>query len=321
MRLARATVLALLLGPFAAARAEEFTVATYNVENWREHFQAKALATTQPALDPNLLRRLQKEDDEDNWEVATVFRDPAFNPDILVFQEGPSQQQLEEFNQRWLEGAYETVLVFPSNSGRGQTIGIMLKPGFKVLERRDQYYLEPDTVPNPRGERLFARGPAFALVQTPGGYKLWVGTNHQKSKSGNNVDVTRWRNREAARTNEIIHDLSRSSGTDDVLFLGDMNDELHYQEFEQEAGGDTMALLAGTGDRRLIVATEKLSETGAITFGGYWDNRRRSFIDHVLATPSMKDQLADPAVITSGLAPAASDHYPVIIRVKSDPPR
>jgi len=302
----------------AGARGEEFVVATYNIENFREHFQAKTLATTRPSLDEGLLRRLQKEDDEDNWEVASVITDPAFNPDVLMIQEGCDQQQLEAFNKRWLKDAYATAIVFPSNSGRGQTLGMLLKPGFKVVDRKDQYYSEPDTVANPRGDKLFARGPVFVLIETPGGYKFWVGTNHQKSKSGNGVEVTKWRNREATRTNQIINEIAKS-GVSDVIFLGDMNDELHYQEFEQEAGGDTIALLAGAGESKLFLATEKLAGTGANSFGGYWEGRYRSLIDHIVATPSMKDQLGEPRVVTEGLAKVASDHYAVMVRVTSDP--
>lgn len=315
-------IAAAVLGFTAFAAAQDIRIGTYNVENWRESFQADTLST-QPAItqalgDAEIIRRIRKEDDEDNWEVAQVIQDPAFNPDILVFQEGCNAEQLEKFNKRWLNGAYETLIVYPSNTGRNQHIGMLLKPGFKVIEKRDQYFNEPDPVPNPRGEKLFARGPAFALIETPSKYRLWVGTNHQKSKSGNDVEVTKWRNREAARTNQIINEISRSSGVDDVIFLGDMNDELHYQEFEQEAGGDTISTLVGSGNDKLILATEKLSESGAVSFGGYWNGMHRSFIDHILATPSMKDQLGEPAVITGGLAKVASDHYPVVITVKPD---
>lgn len=306
----------------AAAHAEQFTVATYNIENFRENFQAqtlKPIAATQPALNEEFMRRLQKEDDEDNWEVAQTITDPRFSPDILVIQEGGTQPQLNDFNSRWLRNAYETVIVFPSNTGRNQHIGLLMKPGFKVLERRDQYYLEPDTVENPRGDRLFARGPAFVLVETPGGYRFWVGTNHQKSKSGNDVDVTRWRNREAARTNQIINELAKANGNGhDVLFLGDMNDEIGYQEFELAAGGDTIGTLIGSGENQLFLATRRLSDAGGVSFGGYWDGRRRTFIDHILATPSMQSRLDDPVVVNWGLARTASDHYPVMVRVKAD---
>jgi len=307
----------LLLSAAAVGRAEEFTVCTYNVENFREHFQGDTWSTTKPALPPELLARLRKEDDEDNWELAVTLTDPKVNPDLIVLQECGTQAQLEKFNKRWLGGAYETVVVFPSNTTRDQNLAMMLKPAFKILEKRDQYHLEPDPIPNPRGDRLFARGPVFCLIQTPGGYKFWLGTNHQKSKSGNNVEVTKWRTREAVRTNAIINELSRSS-TPDVLFLGDMNDELGIQEFELEAGGDTIAALVGSGSAELFLATRKLAESGAISYGGYWDGRHRSFIDHILSTKSMQPKLSDPIVFTESLAKVSSDHYPVVIRVKTD---
>ena len=110
-----------------------------------------------------------------------------------------AQEELEAFNKKWLKGAYETAIVFPGNSGRGQTLGMLAKPGFKIVDRKDQYHLEPDTGKNARGERLFARGPAFVLIESPSGYRFWVGVTHQKSKSDNSVDVTQWRNREATR--------------------------------------------------------------------------------------------------------------------------
>src|SRR3954454_6090872 len=145
-------------------------------------------------------------------------------------------------------------MTFPTNTTRNQHLCMLLKPGFKVIEKRDKYYLEKDTVENSRGERLFARGPAFVLVETPGGYQFWVGVTHQKSKSGNSVDVTKWRIRECARTHQILKELEHSGkGNGDVLFMGDMNDELGYQEFEQEAGGDAIATLVGPKEDGLVL--------------------------------------------------------------------
>jgi endonuclease/exonuclease/phosphatase family metal-dependent hydrolase len=307
------------------APAETITLATYNVEHFEDHFegfeQSKKPEARQPGLVKDLVDALRKSNDEDNWEVARVITHKAFNPDVLVIQEGCNQDNLEYFNKRWLQNAYETVIVFPSNTDREQQLGMLLKPGFKLLERRDKYHLEKDTVPNERGDLLFARGPAFALVQTPGGYKFWVGVTHQKSKSDNSVDVTAWRNREAVRTHQIMKELA-AQGPDDVILLGDMNDELGEDQFEKDpkSGGDAIANLVGPAPDGFVLVTEALARSGKESFGGYWNPRFRSFIDHVVATPSMKDQIEQVDVFYGSLAPAASDHFPVFVKVRSDAP-
>ena len=75
----------------AFARAEEFTIATYNIERFHNLFEAHRL-TTQPAgrnpANEDLMYALRKANDEDKWEVAQTILDPKFNPDILVIEEG-----------------------------------------------------------------------------------------------------------------------------------------------------------------------------------------------------------------------------------------
>jgi hypothetical protein len=312
----------------SAARAETITVATYNIENFKEHFLARRVAEEKVVNKikdeevrktvADMLAELRNANDEDNWETAQVILDPKFSPDILVFEEGCDQADLDEFNKKWLGGAYETAIVFPGNSGRGQTVGLLAKPGFKVVDRKDQYYLEPDSVKNERGDRLFARGPAFALIQTPSGYRFWVGVTHQKSKSGNNVEVTQWRNREAKRTHAIIKEIERQ-GPSDVMLLGDMNDELGVQQYEQEGGGDTIANLVGPPEDGLELVTRKLAESGVNSYNGYWRTDFRSFIDHVIVTKSMKDQIEDVNVFHDEFTPVSSDHAPVYVKIHSDP--
>jgi endonuclease/exonuclease/phosphatase family metal-dependent hydrolase len=309
------------------ATAETFTVATYNIEHFESLFAHYRL-TREPAVknDPNpVLKEMLEEERfqnmEDQWEVATVIKDAAFNPDVLVIQEGCSQSNLRYFNKQWLDGMYETAIVFPTNTDRNQHLGVLLKPGFKVLARRDRYHQEKDAVPNERGNLLFARGPAFVLVETPGGYRCWVGVTHQKSKSGNDVEVTAWRNREAKRTHEIMRELAQS-GPEDVILLGDMNDELGVDEFEKDprSGGDAIATLVGPPQNGFVLVTEELARSGEISFGGYQNSKYRSFIDHVVTTPGMKGQVESAHVFKGSLAPAASDHYPVIVKVRSDEP-
>lgn len=298
-----------------------FVVATYNIENWRTHFLAYKLREQKllPDEEANreLLTAFRESNDEDNWEVAQVIRDPGFSPHVLVFQEGCSQEDLTFFNRRWLDNMYETLVVFPTNTGRGQTMGVMLKPGFKIIDQRDKYHLEPDTVDNPRGEKLFARGPAFVLIETPTGYRFWLGTTHQKSKSGNSAEVTAWRNREAVRTYQIMQEL-RKEGPADVMLLGDFNDELGVQEFEAEGGGDTVANnVAPAGSEAgnaLALKTRKLAESGARSFGGYFRDRG-GFIDHVVVTPEMAAEVSDAEVVVTPVSRLASDHFPVWVKV------
>ncbi|QOV89018.1 endonuclease/exonuclease/phosphatase family protein [Humisphaera borealis] len=342
----------------ASAKAEEVvTVVTYNIEHFNDHFEGFEIGkklTKEQKDDPNislLLAAVKKANDEDNWETAQVITDRDVNPDILVIQEGCTQSNLEYFNKRWLREAYATAITFPTNTGeRNQHLNMLLKPGFKVIKQNDKYHEEKDPTPNERGDKLFARGPAFVLIETPSGYRFWVGTTHQKSKridfdaaaqseikkenagqpkeaitakvlEGKNAAgkaAAEWRNREAKRTHAIMKELAAGGDSDDVLLLGDTNDELGMDEYEKLAGGDAIELLVGPKEDGFILATKALVDDKQISFGGYWRPDFRSFIDHVVATPAMKDQIADVKVFRAGLARTASDHYPVVVKVKSD---
>lgn len=329
-------------------------MATYNIEQFQQNFRAHELGKKLGKIEDPVLQELlaseREGDDEDNWEIAETITDDRFNPDILVIQECATQENLDYFNRRWLRSAYATVIVFPTNTDRDQHLAMMLKPGFRVIERRDKYHLEADTVPNERGNKLFARGPAFVLVETPGGYRFWVGTTHQKSKridfddeelaalrkanpntskaqmdeliakakAKAAADAAAWRNREATRTHAIMKELA-TAGSDDVLLLGDFNDELGEDDAEKAAGGDAIALAIGPAADGFVLVTQPLADKKETSFGGYYRPLFRSLIDHAIATPAMKGQVRDVQVFRGGLAPVASDHYPVVVTIESDP--
>jgi len=312
--------------PAEAGRAEArdpdapIRVVTYNVEHWRQNFLAhKVWPTSQPSWPADLVDlvgRERREDDEENWEVARVLLHPDVRPDILVVQEGPEQRDLNYFNTQFLRGYFETLHVFPTNTGRGQQVAMLLRPGFRVREYRQDFHMEPDPRDeNPTADRLFARGPAFAKVRAPSGREFWVGTNHAKSKAGNSPAATRWRNAEARRTREIIAQLRRE-GPAELIFLGDLNDEVGIQAFEQEAGGSAIDLLVGgTGPDALTLLTRELSDRGAISYHGGRRGRYRSFIDHAVATPELADAVRAVRVFTGDVADVASDHYPVVVEI------
>src|SRR5205085_1963142 len=142
--------------PFAAAQT--ITVATYNVERFAEHFEGYH-ASTQPVGKADetkpLVDDLKLVNDKENWMVAETILDPKFNPDILVIEEGCDQNDLNYFNDHWLHKAYKVDLVLPTNTDRHQNLCILIKDGFKILDKKDKYYLEKDPVGNERGNRLF----------------------------------------------------------------------------------------------------------------------------------------------------------------------
>jgi ribosomal protein S18 acetylase RimI-like enzyme len=186
------------------AWGEEIRIATYNIEHFAEHFDTRELAKwakTQPKSEElsAMITEERNQDNEDNWEIAQVLLDPKVNADVVFIQEGCAQEDLEYFNKRWLKEAYKTVTVFPSNSGRNQEIGILLKPGFEVLETKADYYKEKDTEskaflqkagddpesmsPAVKENRLFARGPAFVKIKSPGGYVFWAARTTTRARA------------------------------------------------------------------------------------------------------------------------------------------
>ena len=165
------------------------------------------------------------------------------------------------------------------------------------------------------------RGPVFVQIETPTGYRLWVGLTHQKSKFGNNLEVTQWRNRESIRTHEIMRELQKE-GPKDVILLGDMNDEVGMDKFEKDpaSGGDSIANLVGPKQDGFFLVTQPLVNSGEQSFGGYWRTEYRSLIDHAVASASMKPKIADVRIFKSDIASVASDHYPLLVKVRADAP-
>ena len=126
-------VFVMALATCAISQAEDITVATYNIELFHQRFSP----TSQPISNPEVSRRLRAGADKDLWMISQVILDPKLNPDIICIEECCEQNELEKFNTDWLKNAYETVIVFPTNTERHQTLGMMLKHGFKVLERKE----------------------------------------------------------------------------------------------------------------------------------------------------------------------------------------
>ena len=115
----------------------------------------------------------------------------------------------------------------------------------------------------------------------PSGYRFWVGVTHQKSKSDNSVEVTAGA---TVRRSAPTRSCAIEGGPDDVILLGDMNDELGAEFETTESGGDTIAQPRRPAADGFVLVTAKLAKTREISFGGYWYLNFRSLIDHVVVS-------------------------------------
>jgi len=289
----------------SAPTKEKIVIATWNIE----HFMAMFDQELMPERSRNETEYFR--DEEDLYEIARTMKLAKMNADIVLIQEGPTQAMLELFNKQWLKDAYTYVKVFKSNT-EGQYLCMLAKAGFKPLEIRE--YTEDKNPFN--GKLLFSRGPGFVLFETPGGSKLWIGTTHAKSKSGNSKGVTQWRISEMNRTRQICGELLKEGKADYVLIGGDFNDDFGMDSYEQSIGEDAVeVMIKGTGEEKLICLDEPIrkADPQAATYHCEMKPPKyRSFIDHFFVNPALAGQVQAIYIIEDPIAVVASDHLPLV---------
>lgn len=299
--------------------ATTLRVVTYNVEHWKRHFlinklrrESRANPTWPPEM-RDLLDEFQYEGEEESWEVARVLLDPALRPDVLVTQESAAQDDLDFWNRKFMDGYFGTVYQFKTNTDRDQHLAIFLRQGFKLVKVQE-YADVPDVGDvNSLTDKLYARGLSMALVETPTGHRVWVGTTHFKSKSGNSVAVAKWRNAECAHAHGELAKLAKSAEAQGVVMAGDWNDEIGINAFERPAGGDAASLVVGPPADGLTLLTRALADKGEVSFWGGYLGRNRSFIDHAVAGGPVAATATNARVFRNDLAEVASDHLPVSV--------
>jgi hypothetical protein len=301
---------------------EAVRIGTWNIEHFMKMFDQDRM----PERSRNTVELYA--DEEDQYEVAVTIRSESFEPDILVIQECCDQEMLEHFCKKWFPGKYAFIKVFDSNVA-GQNIGVLAKQGFEPL--RTEHFVndrDPMTDTSIRSAKegadlweknlLFSRGPGFVLFQTPKGNKLWVGSTHSKSKSGNNKAVTQWRIREYERTRQICGELIQKSGVKKLVILGDFNDDFGMDSYETSLGQDAIETMISchSGDEELICMDKAIwgDDPDAASYHCQIKPKKyRSFLDHIFASPELAAKVKETAMITESIAYAASDHLPLLI--------
>ena len=297
---------------FAAdAKKETVRVGTWNVEHFFKMFDQEKM--------PERSRDMTEyyADEEDQYEVAATIKSPSFNPDIIVIQECCDKEMLELFCKKWLTDKFAYINVFKCNSD-SQMIGILARPGFKPLSVKEYADVKDEVYSAKTGKdsKLFSRGPGFVLFQTPQGNKLWVGTTHTKSKYGNSKGVTEWRIRELEKTRQICGQLASGSDTDNLVILGDFNDDFGKDKYENAVGQDAVeVMIKGTGNEKFVCLDEAVWKSNpdiATYHCVIKPPKYRSFLDHIFATPSLAKCVKQTVVIDESIAYVASDHLPLL---------
>ena len=283
---------------------ERVKVATYNVEHFMRMFDQQQM--------PERSRDMTEfyRDEEDQYEVARVISLPQMDPDIICIQECCDQEMLEAFNNEMLGGKYSFVKAFNGNSD-SQTLAMMAKKGFEPV-KIDEYYQMKDAEYRDGTNPLFGRGPAFVKFKTPAGNMLWVGTTHPKSKSGDSVNIVKWRGRQVDALRSFCESYLEA-GDKYVILQGDFNDSFGMDNNENKAGLDAVAQML-LGEQKMKCLTKKLQDQGINTYHcKIKPPKYRSFLDHIFVSQQLAGKVENVKVIDEPIAEVASDHFPVVV--------
>ncbi len=172
------------------------------------------------------------------------------DPDVMVLAEVDNLSSLEKFNQSFLSGKYRSLLL-EGNDQRGIDIGFLIKKDvpFDIEMRSFSYLKEDDGSQNP----IFSRDLPVLLFRASGDRKgqpfLAVLGTHYKSMRGSNSDPmgAEKRERQAAKTAEIISDLEKEFGKElPIVLTGDFNNDVHegteFKPLYQTGMSDSLTL-------------------------------------------------------------------------------
>lgn len=302
-------------------------VGTYNIFNLFEmvgkwvpdpNHAGRRIQVTQKELKPDWQLR----------ESAKAIRE--MDPDVITLQEVENVKALEQFNQKYLGGAYRTLLL-KGNDERGIDVGFLVKKDipFDIEHRTHKGETWNDPSQGGRQVPLFSRDLPSLVVRAPGrAQPLFVifGT-HFKSKRDRSRDPQSrtLRRAQVERTAEIVARYRREFGPKvPIMLAGDFNGELNREpEFEalRRAAGlvDSLDLV-----RPPLPYQDRITHTYHPT-GGPADKKQ---IDAVMVSESMKGVVVSASVYRykdehGNVKPIPdtyeersknpSDHFPVLV--------
>jgi endonuclease/exonuclease/phosphatase family metal-dependent hydrolase len=283
---ARVTVFACLV--LISARAEQFRVATWNVENYLD-----APAGSRRAKSP-----------ESKAAIREMLR--VMKPDVLALQEVGSTNALTELRDALAFPYWEHV------SGYDTNIHVAVLSRFPIISRRhhtnDSYLLFG------RRHRV-SRGFAEVTIQASPGYVFTLLTAHLKSRRVvPQGDEAAMREQEALILREKVDALFRANADINLVVLGDLNDLQDSKSTRALIGKGRFALIdARPAERGCYGASSEGPRNVTWTYF-YQQEDTYQRVDYALLSPGMarewnKDETYVLAEPNWGVA---SDHRPIV---------
>ncbi len=294
-------LLALVLTRTTQAQSNQFTIAAYNTEWLLDVFDDPYTSDE---------RRAPKPRDE---VVALARALRAVNADVVGISEVENEGVLRAFVAELLpDMGYQYVAAQPTNSDRGQNLGIISRyPIDKLTSYRFQEVLPEVSSGNMTvGAKRLARDLAHVVIRGPGNQPVHVMVVHFKSKFDSEGDPKsqRWRTAEATFARQQVENVLNQDPQALITVIGDFNDT---------PGSSTLNALLNPGTNGQIVlfdAHRNVKPDDRITFLKE-PFRREGPIDYILVSPAM-DRLRAPGgakVLSDEKLLSGSDHAPVYV--------
>lgn len=291
--------------PASQGSADEWTLMTWNVEFlWDGDPPEDGDASFPWKGDPKAARRHMA-------ELAERIRD--VNPDILGLVEVENLRALEVFNRELLgDLGYTAHLIEGRDTATGQDVGLLSRVEVLSMDRDPRRGLS-GSARKSLSKNYVAR---LQLADKPVGI---LGLHLLARPERRNRVEPRQAQAEAAAG--IARDLAGQGRS--VIVWGDFNDYDGTVADHDDSRPITRVLeIIRAMDPRdpdddLVNVMERLPKNKryTVTFGRR-DNRRRTAIDHLLLSPDLAAGIQSVEIPHGGEWKKASDHYPVIVRLK-----
>ena len=223
--------------------ADEFTIATFNVENLfiRYNFKGKKIKqgnkTTYKAYTAAELKKAVKDGFIIDSKIITRNFEPirkltartlkAVKADIIGLQEVESLDTLKTFNSRYLNSKYRYKIVIDGNDPRFIDVGLLSK--FPIDYVRSHQFERSGR------SYVFSRD-CLEVHFNMGGKPLVVFVNHLKSMMGGRHQTKKRRELQSRKIIGILKDRFGSNyGDADFVIMGDLND--YYEPARPNASG------------------------------------------------------------------------------------